>query len=75
MLSWVLLGIKYSIDFNIIDIFINFFFSQGIIIVLSLLAVGVVYRKIFTYGRGRFGDRFKTIYRRKVEFGKSESKK
>lgn len=72
VIVWMILGIKYLIDKNLIDLSfqlrqVNWFVVLSTL--LSLLAVVAMWKG---HGRGRFGGRDVLMYRRRVQYSDNE---
>lgn len=68
VLIWILLGVKYLLDQNLIRSFGEEYAINWFVVASSALSSFVVFSMIFGYGRGRFGARNIIMHRRKVNY-------
>ncbi len=72
VLIWFLLGLKYLLDQGLIRPVSETNSINWFVAVSSIISIFVVISMIFGHGRGRFGSRPLTMYRRSVTYGKIE---
>ncbi|MEZ9819686.1 hypothetical protein AB4238_03520 [Shewanella sp. 10N.286.45.A1] len=68
---WFLLGIKYLFEQDLIRSFGESFIVNGFVVASTIISLLVVTAMLFGHGRGRFGTRSITMYKRKVSYSPS----
>jgi hypothetical protein len=69
---WLLLGIKFLIDQNLIRSWSEQFEVNWFVVVSTVMSVVVVVSMSFGHGRGRFGTRPIVMYQRDVRYSKDK---
>lgn len=65
---WLLLGIKYLVEQDLIRSFGEEFTVNWFVVASTTISLLVVIAMIFGHGRGRFGSRAITMYKREVSY-------
>jgi hypothetical protein len=68
VLIWLLLGVKYLFDQNLIRSFDESYSFNWFVVISTGISLLVVVSMMFGYGRGRFGSRPVTMFRRDVSY-------
>lgn len=72
VLIWLLLGAKYLLEKDLIRSFGEKFSPNWFVLIASLISIVVVVSMIFGHGRGRFGPRPVTMYRRDTSYAQKK---
>src|SRR5690606_2755316 len=68
VLIWLLLGVKYFLDQNLIRSMGESYSINWFVVASTLISIMVVVSMIYGHGRGRFGSRPITMYKRNVAY-------
>ncbi|AZG35211.1 RipA family octameric membrane protein [Shewanella psychromarinicola] len=71
VLIWFLIGLKYLIEQNLIRSFGESFTINWFVLASTTISLFVVIAMLFGHGRGRFGSRPITMYKREVSYSPS----
>ncbi|MEP4892462.1 MAG: hypothetical protein ABJV04_20790 [Aliiglaciecola sp.] len=72
VIIWLLLGAKYLFDQNLINFSAENYSINWFVVISTCVSIFVVISMIFGHGRGRFGARPVTMYKRSVSYSSND---